>query len=76
MRKLLDKALWETELSIRTHESRCDSIRKNELKSWLPWKRWIAWLELERESLLLSYLYRHKVSIMNLIDKYEIDPIS
>ena len=76
MKKLLDSALCETEQSIRTHESRCDSIRKNELKSWLPWRRFMAWLELEWESLLLSYLYRHKVCIMNLIDKYEADPLS
>ena len=76
MRKLLDKALCEICRDIQKYEQHCSHIRKFELNTWKFWVRWRLIGELDFLTMHLNLLYRQKLRILDLIDKYEIDPIS
>ena len=76
MRKLLDKALCEICQSIQMREQRCSVIRKVELDTWKFWIRWRLTSELEFLTIHLNLLYRQKLRILDMIDKYETDPLS
>jgi len=76
MRKLLDKALCEVCQSIQIYEQRCSVIRTVELDTWKFWVRWRLAAELEFLTIHLNLLYRQKLRILDLMDKYEVDPLS
>jgi len=76
MRKLLDKALCEVCQSIQSYELRHDRIKRNDLNSWKCWVRWRAVSELAHLRAVIDLLYRQKLRILDLMDKYEADPLS
>ena len=76
MRKLLDIARCETQQSIQVYELRLQKIKRSDLNSWKFWVRWRATSEFRYLSEMIDLLYRQKLRILDLIDKYEIDPIS
>ena len=76
MRKLLDKTLCEICQSIQMYEKHCEDLKRNELNSWKFWVRWRAVSKLRFLGSYLSLLYRQKLRILDLMDKYETDPLS
>ena len=76
MRKLLDKTLCDIQQSIQTYELRHSKIKRYDLNSWKFWVRWRAVHELAHLQTIIDLLYRHKIRILDLMDKYEADPLS
>ena len=75
MKKLLDKTLCEICQEIQISEQRLHVIRK-EKRTWNYWKLCRLSNEVDIIAVKLDLLYRQKLRILDLIDKYEADPIS
>ena len=76
MRELLDNALESIKRSIANYEYRIDIVKRLERDSWLPWRRWVANIKLSYLHDTVRLLYLQKVRILELMDKYETDPLS
>lgn len=76
MKKLLDDALESIHRSIANYEWRIDVMKRLESGSWLPWRRRSAAVKLPYLQETVRLLYIHKVRILELMDKYEADPLS
>ena len=76
MKKLLDLALCEIQQQIQVYEYRRDKVKRNGLNSWKFWVRWRAASEFQYLLTVIDLLYQHKLRILDLMAKYQVDPLS